>query len=75
MGMKNWNGPGMPKEMKRAKNTQKNEISQESPKAIKWDKDAQNSMSTSPMIVLGYWNWTKGKHTADPKEAQQAQVK
>jgi len=55
MEMKNWNGPGMPKEMKQAEDTQKNEMGQGSPKAMKWAKEAQNSMSTSPMITLGYW--------------------
>ena len=54
--MKNWNGSGMPKEMKWAKDAQKNEMAQGSPKAMKWAKEAQNNMSTSPMIVLGYWN-------------------
>ena len=75
MGMKDWNGPGMPKEMKRAKDVQKNKMAQGSSKVIKWAKEAQNNMSTSPMIVLGYWNWAEGKHIAGPKEAQQAQVK
>ena len=75
MGMKNSNGLEMPKEMKRAEDAQKNEMAQGSSKAMKWAKEAQNNMSTSPMIVLGYWNWAKGKHTAGPKEAQQAQVK
>lgn len=75
MGMKNWNGPGMPKEMKRAEDVQNNEMGQGSLKVMKWAKEAQNSMSTSPMIVLDYWNWAKGKHKAGPKEAQQAQVK
>ena len=56
MGMKNSNGLEMPKEMKRAEDAQKNEMAQGSPKAMKWAKEAQNNMSTSPMIVLGYWN-------------------
>jgi len=42
---------------------------------MKCAKEAQNSMSTSPMIMLGYWNWVKGKHTTGPKEAQQSQIK
>ena len=46
----------MPKEMKRAEDAQKNEMAQGSPKAMKWAKEAQNSMSTSLMVVLGYWN-------------------
>ena len=56
MGMKDWNGPGMPKEMKWAKDAQKNKMGQESPKAMKWAKEAQNSVSTSSTIILGYWN-------------------
>ena len=56
MGMKDWNGPGMPKEMKRAKDVQKNKMAQGSSKVIKWAKEAQNNMSTSLMIVPGYWN-------------------
>ena len=54
--MKDWNGPGMPKEMKWAKDAQKNKMGQGSSKAMKWAKEAQNSMNTSPMIVLGYWS-------------------
>jgi len=75
MGMKDWNRLGMPKEMKRAEDAQKNKMGQQSSKAIKWAKEAQSSMSTSPIIVLGYWNSVEGKHTIGPKEAQQAQVK
>ena len=45
-------------------------MGQRSPKAMKWAKEAQNNMSTSPMIVLGYWNLAEGKHTAGPKEAK-----
>jgi len=41
-------------ELEWAKNVQKNEMGQESPEAMKWAKEAQNSMSTSPMIMLGY---------------------
>ena len=56
MGMKDWNRPRMPEEMKRAEDAQKNKMGQESPKAMKWAKEAQNSVSTSPTIVLDYWN-------------------
>ena len=73
--MKDWNGPGMPKEMKRAKDIQKNKMGQGSSKVMEWAKEAQNIMTMSPMIILGFWNWAEGKHTAGPKEAQQAQVK
>ena len=54
--MKNWNELRMPKEMKWAEDAQKNKMGQGSLRAMKWAKKAQNSMSTSPMIVLGYWN-------------------
>ena len=54
MGMKDWNGLGMPKEMKRAEDAQKNKMGQGSSKAMKWVKEAQNSISMSPMIILGY---------------------
>ena len=54
MGMKDWNKPGMPKEMKQAEDAQKNKMGQGSSKVRKWAKEAQNSMSTSPLIVLGY---------------------
>ena len=40
------------------------------PKAMKWAKEAQNNMSTSLMIILGYWNLAEGKHIAGPKEAK-----
>ena len=31
-------------------------ISQGSPKVVKWAKKTQNNVSTSPTIVLSYWN-------------------
>ena len=40
MGMKDWNGPGIPKEMKWAEDAQKNKMGQGSPKALKWAKEA-----------------------------------
>ena len=61
--------------MKRAEDAQKNKMGQRSWKVMKWAKEAQNSMTISLMIVLGYWNLAKGKHIAGPKEGQQAQVK
>ena len=54
--MKDWNGPGMPEEMKRAEDAQKNKMGQGSSKVMTWANEAQNNMSTSPTIVLGYWN-------------------
>ena len=50
------NGPRMPEEMKWVENAQRNKMGQESLKGMKWAKEAQNNVSTSPMIVLGYWN-------------------
>ena len=61
--------------MKRVEDAQKNKMGQRSWKVMKWAKEAQNSMTISLMIVLGYWNLAKGKHIAGPKEYQQAQVK
>ena len=55
--------------MKRAEDAQKNKMGQRSWKVMKWAKKAQNSMTISLMIVLGYWNLAKGKHIAGPKEA------
>ena len=49
-------GQRSPKAMKQAEDAQKNKMGQRNPKAMKWVKEAQNNMSTSPMIVLGYWN-------------------
>ena len=55
MGMKDWNGPGMPEEMKRAEDAKRNnKMGQGSPIRMKWAKEAQNNVSTSPTIVLGY---------------------
>ena len=68
-------GKRSPKAKKLAKDAQKNKMGQMSPKAMKWAKEAQNNMSTSPMIVLDYWNLAEGKHIVGLKEAQQAQVK
>ena len=63
-------GQSSPKVMKRAEDAQKNKMGQRSPKAMKWTKEAQNNISTSPMIVLGYWNLAEGKHTTGPKVAK-----
>ena len=46
----------MPKKLKRVEDAQKNKMGEGSPKAMKWAKKAQNSISKSPTIVLGYWN-------------------
>ena len=78
---KNKMGQRSPKVMKRAEDAQKNKMGQRSPngtKEPKSDEMGQGSPkqhSSSPMIVLGYWNLAKGKHTTGPKEARQAQVK
>ena len=56
--------------MKWAEDAQGNEMVQGNPKAMKWTKEAQNNISTSPMIVLGYWNLAEGKHTTGPKVAK-----
>jgi len=50
------NGPRMPKRRKWAEDVQKDEMGQGSPEAMKWVKEAQNSMNTSPMIILGHEN-------------------
>jgi len=34
---------------------------------MKWAKETQNSISTSSMIVLGYWKLSKGKAYSRPK--------
>ena len=58
-------GRGSPKDLAKAQrneglkwveDAQRNKMGQGSPKGMKRAKEAQNSMSTSPMIVLGYWN-------------------
>ena len=54
--MKDWRGSRMPEEMKQAEDAQRNKMGQGSPKGMKWAKEAHNNVSTSPMIVLGYWN-------------------
>ena len=58
------------KVIKQAEDAHKNKMGQRSPKVMKWAREAQTSMSTSPMIVLGYWNLAEGKHTIGPKEAK-----
>ena len=83
---KQWNRSRMPKRIKwdkgaqmgqrslkvikQAEDAHKNKMGQRSPKVMKWAREAQTSMSTSPMIVLGYWNLAEGKHTIGPKEAK-----
>ena len=54
--MKNLNGPRIPKEMKWDEDAQGNEMVQGNPEAMKWTKEAQNSMNTGPMILLSHWN-------------------
>ena len=66
MGMKYWNGLGMPKEMKLAKDAQKNEMGQGSPKEMKWAKEAQNSMSV-PNDCAGLLELSKKKAYSKPK--------
>ena len=66
MGMKYWNGPGMPKEMKLAKDAQKNEMGQGSPKEMKWAKESQNSMSV-PNDSAGLLELSKEKAYSRPK--------
>ena len=56
MRMKDWNRLGMLEEMKWAEDAQRNKIGQGNHKGMKWTKEAQNSVSTRPIIVLGYWN-------------------
>ena len=46
----------MSKERKRVGDAQKDEMGQGSPEAMEWVKEAQNSMSTSPMVILGHEN-------------------
>ena len=67
MEMKDWNGPRMLKEMKRTEDAQKNKMGQESPKAMKWTKEAQNSMSTSPMNNVGLLELSRKKAYSRPK--------
>ena len=58
-------GQGSPKDLAKAngnkelewvEDAQRDEMGQGSPEAMEWAKEAQNSMNTSPMIILGYWN-------------------
>ena len=53
---KKGNGLRMPKGRKWAEDAQKDEMGQGSPEAIEWVKEAQNSMNTSPMVILGHGN-------------------
>ena len=46
----------MPKGKKWAEDAQKYEMGQGSPEAKEWVKEAQNSMNTSPMVILGQGN-------------------
>ena len=50
------NGPRMPKKRKWAEDAQKDEMDQGSPEAMEWVKEAQNSMNTSLMVILGHGN-------------------
>ena len=47
------NGLRLPKERKWVEDAQKDEIGQGSLEAMEMVKEAQNSMNTSPMVILG----------------------
>ena len=65
--MNDWNGLRTPKEMKQTEDAQKNKMGQGSPKAMKRVKEAQNSMSTSPMNNAGLLELSKRKAYSRPK--------
>ena len=46
----------MPKKRKWAEDAQNDEMGQGSPKAMEWVKEAQSSMNTSLMVILGHGN-------------------
>ena len=46
----------MPKERKWVGDAQKDEMGRGIPEAMEWVKEAQNSMSTSLMVILGHEN-------------------
>ena len=50
-------------------------MGQRSPKAMKWAKEAQNSMSTSLMIVLGYWNFESIQQAQKRQSLQQTRFR
>ena len=45
------------------------------PKEEEMGRGSPSSMNVDPMTMLGHFNQVKEKHTASPKEAQQARVK
>ena len=42
---------------------------------MKWAKEAQNSMSTSLMIVLGYWNFESIQQAQKRQSLQQTRFR
>ena len=44
------------KELEWVEDAQKDEMGHGNPKAMEWVKEAQNSMNTSPMVILGHGN-------------------
>ena len=50
------NGLRMPKERKWAEDAQNDEMGKGSLQAMEWVKEAQNTMNTSPMVILSHKN-------------------
>ena len=46
----------MPKERKWAEDAQNDEMGKGSLQAMEWVKEAQNTMNTSPMVILSHKN-------------------
>lgn len=67
MRMKDWNRLGMLEEMKWAEDAQRNKIGQGNHKGMKWAKEAQNSVSTSPIIVPGLLKLSRRNVYSRPK--------
>ena len=67
MGMKDWNGLGMPEEMKWAKDAQKNKMGQGSSKVMKWAKEAQKQCEYKPNNSIGLLELSRRKVYSRPK--------
>ena len=65
--MKDWNRPGMPEEMKRVEDAQKNKMDQGSPKGMKWAKEAQKQHEYKPNDSTGLLELSRGKVDSRPK--------
>ena len=67
MGMKDWNGPGMPEEMKRAEDAQRNKMGQGSFQRDEMDQGSPKQCEYKPNDSTGLLELSRRKIYSRPK--------